>query len=241
MNRNDKVIIFVDGNYVYKSLKEEKNLEFIAAELVKLLEGAYSKLEGNNDLRRIYYYNTYPPLESDKSRKESVDKLIWQIENKAKLSLAEVQKEIGIMFSKHITKQEVLKKFNLTEEEFIAQEMFYNSSQQMKFYEKLQYGGWKVILKKLKKDKEGKYHQKGIDIYIASDMLSLAFEDGYDTAMLVSGDADFIEIVNKIQERGKLVYLSCFEHGKSWDLQKSCDGYINLDSIIGSILKERKK
>ncbi|MEI8350052.1 MAG: NYN domain-containing protein [Candidatus Omnitrophota bacterium] len=228
--RKDKVMIFVDGNYVYKCLEDiKKGLD--AKHLSLLLEAVFKKLNGDNDLRRIYYYNSYPPLESDKSRAEGVAKLIWQIENKTKKSLSDIQNEIKNMFTQHLPREEVLKKLGLTAQEFEAQALHKKSKQQMKFYEVLEYHGFKVILNKLKKDKYGHYYQKGVDIYIASDMLSLAFEHGYDTSVLVSGDADFIEVVNKIQEKGKRVILSCFECGKSWELQRICDDFICLDSI----------
>jgi len=240
IHRRDKVMIFVDGNYVYKCIeeankvlsKDNKRINFQAYELIELLNKAFQELKGENDLRRTYYYNSYPPLESDKSRKNSVDKLIWQIEAKTQMPLAKIQEKITELMHNGIAREQILKDLQLSEQEFIAQKMCFESSKQMKFYEVLQYRGPKVILKKLKKDNQGNYYQKGVDIYIASDMLSLAFENGYDVAMIVSGDADFIEVINKIQEKGKLVYLACFEEGKSFELQRICDGFICLDKLL---------
>lgn len=240
INRKNRVMIFVDGNYIYKCIEEKnkvlstesKRINLQARDLIELLHKAFLELPGDNDLRRTYYYNSYPPLESDKSRKESVDKLIWQIENKTNLSLFRVQERIAELIRKKTPFKDILKELNITEQEFNAQKIHFESTKQMKFYEVLQYNGPKVILKKLKKHKEGDYYQKGVDIYIASDMLSLAFENGYDMAVMVSGDADFIEVIDKIQEKGKLVYLACFEEGKSFELQRICDGFVCLDKLL---------
>ncbi len=41
--------------------------------------------------------------------------------------------------------------------------------------------------------------EKKVDINIAIDVVSLAYEDAYDTAVLVSGDGDFLPVVKKIK------------------------------------------
>ncbi|MCJ7646416.1 NYN domain-containing protein, partial [bacterium] len=68
--------------------------------------------------------------------------------------------------------------------------------------------------------------------YIASDMLSLAFRDAYDIAILISGDTDYVRVIDEIQELGKIVEVASFKYGKSWDLEKACDKYILLDPIV---------
>jgi uncharacterized LabA/DUF88 family protein len=49
------------------------------------------------------------------------------------------------------------------------------------------------------------FEEKGVDIDLAVDMLTGAFEDRYDTAILVSSDGDFKPVVQAIQRRGKRV------------------------------------
>ena len=49
------------------------------------------------------------------------------------------------------------------------------------------------------------FEEKGVDIDLAVDMLSGAFEDRYDTAILVSSDGDFKPVVQAVQRRGKRV------------------------------------
>ncbi len=58
-------------------------------------------------------------------------------------------------------------------------------------------------------------------------MLSFAFSDTYDTAILVSGDEDFMVIVEKIKELGKHVEVANL--GGSYFLKQAADRYIMID------------
>jgi len=44
--------------------------------------------------------------------------------------------------------------------------------------------------------------EKGVDTAIVTDLLSLAWESAFDTAILVSSDADMIPCVERVQEKG---------------------------------------
>ena len=74
------------------------------------------------------------------------------------------------------------------------------------------------------------YTEKGVDIKIASDMLKLAYNNSYDTAILVSGDGDFVPAVKGVQDLGKHVENAYFERGHSDYLFETCDNFILLDS-----------
>ncbi len=101
---------------------------------------------------------------------------------------------------------------------------------QQGFLNELQNMGIKVKTMPLKKTPEG-YIEKGIDILIATDMISLAFKNAYDTAVLVSGDSDFIPVIEKIQELGKRVENASFKRESSYNLRKICDDFILLDNF----------
>ena len=89
-------------------------------------------------------------------------------------------------------------------------------------------------------DKITYYTEKGVDIQIASDMLKLAYNDAYDTAILVSGDGDFVPAVEGIQELGKHVENAYFKKGRSDYLVEVCDKFILLDqSIISECLIDK--
>ena len=54
--------------------------------------------------------------------------------------------------------------------------------------------------------------EKKVDINIAIDIISLAYEDAYDTAVLVSGDGDFVPVVRKVKELDKNVEVWAFKY-----------------------------
>ncbi len=79
--------------------------------------------------------------------------------------------------------------------------------------------------------------EKGIDAAIATDLLSLAWEDVLDVAILVSGDSDFVPAVERIQEKGlKVVNATWRNHGH--ELAHACWASFDLDSVIGRLLRE---
>lgn len=79
-------------------------------------------------------------------------------------------------------------------------------------------------------EKRGDTHvEKGVDINIAVDMLELAYSDAYDTAILVSGDGDYVAAVEAIKRRGKHVENVFFQKGGSYHLSKSSDVFISLN------------
>jgi NYN domain len=51
---------------------------------------------------------------------------------------------------------------------------------------------------------------KGVDIALSKDLLSHAYLDNYDVAVLVAGDGDYIPLVDEVKRRGKVVYGSFF-------------------------------
>ncbi len=57
--------------------------------------------------------------------------------------------------------------------------------------------------------------EKGVDILLAVDMLKYAYDDLYDTAILVSGDGDFAAAVNAVKDRGKHVEHAYFKDAPS--------------------------
>ncbi len=96
-----------------------------------------------------------------------------------------------------------------------------------------------VILSKRKPrlDSEGKeYHTiKGDDINLALDMLADAYENKYDTAILISSDGDFVSLVRKVKLKGKKVELCYFTKCISNELLNEC---IENRAIDKKILKK---
>lgn len=74
----------------------------------------------------------------------------------------------------------------------------------------------------------GAYHEKGVDVQIAVDMLIGAYENLYDTAILLSSDTDLIPAIKKIKYMGKNVEYIGFAHKPSFGLQK----YATLSRLL---------
>jgi len=79
--------------------------------------------------------------------------------------------------------------------------------------------------------------EKKIDIKIAIDVISLAYEDAYDTAVLVSGDGDFIPVIKKVKELDKNVEVWAFKYSLANALKEELkqENLYYLDDILNRI------
>jgi uncharacterized LabA/DUF88 family protein len=98
---------------------------------------------------------------------------------------------------------------------------------------------FKVVLCTFKKiiEKDGtiKYGIKGDDVQLANDMVVGAYENKYDTAILVSGDEDFKPVVRTARRLGKKVENIFFRGGSSSRLRKTCNLSENIKFILDKI------
>ena len=63
-------------------------------------------------------------------------------------------------------------------------------------------------------------------------MISGAYENLYDVAVIVSGDEDFIPVINTLKRLDKKTENAFFMQTSSKTLRKLCDKVINLKNII---------
>ena len=78
--------------------------------------------------------------------------------------------------------------------------------------------------------------EKGVDSAILTDMFSLAWEEAYDVAILVSGDADLVPAVEKIQDRGlKVVNATWLGYGNN--LAKACWASFAIDPLVPQLTR----
>jgi len=103
-----------------------------------------------------------------------------------------------------------------------------------------------VVLCTLKKIKSGDekyvYFVKGDDVKMSNALIIGAVDNLYDTAIIVSGDEDFIDSVNIVRKRyGKRVGNAYFSRSSSSNLRKTCDFAINLNKIIDKVIKKEDK
>lgn len=71
--------------------------------------------------------------------------------------------------------------------------------------------------------------EKGIDASIAVDMLGNAFDNTYDTAILVSADGDFVPVVREVKRLRKQVENAYFPQSPATFLSQNCDHLISLN------------
>ena len=91
------------------------------------------------------------------------------------------------------------------------------------------------------KTSQGVPVEKGVDVMLATDLLYFAWNDFYDVAILVSGDADFAYAMQAVKNMGKHVEVAYFESGVSKDLLEVADNRHCLDRHFFSGLWARKK
>jgi len=72
------------------------------------------------------------------------------------------------------------------------------------FYEELSNQSGYVIKASFDKIASSGAIEKKVDINIAIDIISLTYEDAHDTAVLVSGNGDFVPVVKKVKELEKM-------------------------------------
>src|SRR5687767_1799901 len=95
--------------------------------------------------------------------------------------------------------------------------------------------GFRVVQKELKTFYDGT-RKANLDVEIAVDMLSLA--GCYDTAVLVSGDEDFVYAVNAVAYKGCRVEVAGFRSNTAPRLIDVADFFIDLGDIAELIRKD---
>ncbi len=68
----------------------------------------------------------------------------------------------------------------------------------------------------------GVYHEKGVDVQIAVDMLVAAYENIADRIILISSDTDLGPAIKKAREKGKIVEYVGFSHKPSVAMVSFC-------------------
>jgi len=95
--------------------------------------------------------------------------------------------------------------------------------------------GFRVVQKELKTFFDGT-RKANLDVEIAVDMLSLA--GSYDTAVLVSGDEDFVYAVNAVAYKGCRVEVAGFRSNTAPHLIDVADFFIDLGEIADMVSKD---
>jgi len=113
------------------------------------------------------------------------------------------------------------------------------SEGQTKFIDALRQSGVSVTVKtlKMRRDSSGKPRavEKGVDVALVTDLLSFAWEEAYDDAVLVSGDADYTGAVEKVKSKGRMVDVVAWKESLSRELKLVASKVVYIDDIIDKI------
>lgn len=76
---------------------------------------------------------------------------------------------------------------------------------------------------------------KGVDIALTKDLLSNAFMDNYDVAVVITGDADYRPVISELKRLGKTVCLMAVTEGSAnvnTELKRSADSFFPIDNAL---------
>ena len=78
------------------------------------------------------------------------------------------------------------------------------------------------------KQRGGTMVEKGVDVMLAVDLVTRAYRDQYDTAIIVSGDADFFPALQAAKDVGKHVEVAAFDTNISSEAARVADVHFKL-------------
>jgi uncharacterized LabA/DUF88 family protein len=83
------------------------------------------------------------------------------------------------------------------------------------------------------KKTKGQLKAKGVDISLSKDFLSHAFFNNYEVAVLISGDGDYVPLINEVKRLGKIVYVFSFSNsGLNPELELVSDRYFEMEPFF---------
>jgi len=91
--------------------------------------------------------------------------------------------------------------------------------------------------KPVQESPSGKKRQKGVDVFMYKEIVELAEADAYDKALIVSGDADFIDAIRKLKELKKKFEVWSFRISLSRFLMEEAgkENIHYIDTILDEI------
>lgn len=105
-------------------------------------------------------------------------------------------------------------------------EQLYNNQQRL--FRKLQKQNIQIVLGQLIQHPDKTYHEKGVDVRLAVEMIKFALQDKFDTAFLISSDTDLVPAVEEVLSLGKKVKYIGATDSQSFGLSKITGDYLIL-------------
>jgi len=116
-------------------------------------------------------------------------------------------------------------------------------SNQQKLLKHLSKNGLHYKLGYLLKYKNDVYHEKGVDVNIATHILIATYEDLADKIVVISSDTDLVPAISKAREKGKIVEYIGFKHNPSRRLMHECNKFrlLSKDDLVEYTKKSHKQ
>jgi len=107
---------------------------------------------------------------------------------------------------------------------------------QIGFHKALRGSGFHVETRPLVM-RDGKPMEKGVDVMLTTDLLTHAFKDNFDVAVIIGGDQDYIKALEEVKREGKRIVLVCFRNSFSTEIRQIADDFIFIDGIADVVGK----
>lgn len=113
------------------------------------------------------------------------------------------------------------------------------TADQLGFFKKLGYLGFKTRIKPLRETilpgGKKEWNEKGVDVALATELVANGMRHSFDWATIVSGDEDFCDAVEQVQSCGLRVEVVFFRHAFAEELKLRADRFRYLDELIEKI------
>ena len=73
---------------------------------------------------------------------------------------------------------------------------------------------------------------KSVDINLTTDLLRSAYTNGFDRALIITGDGDYIPVIQDAMRLGKQIYVGALSSGLHKELPLTGDHFFDLDPVF---------
>jgi uncharacterized LabA/DUF88 family protein len=80
--------------------------------------------------------------------------------------------------------------------------------------------------------KKREHRTRIVDIHLTIDAMRMAYTDQIEILCIVSGDGDFVPLIEEVKRRGKMVVVAALDSGRNEKLKTSVDRFIDLNPIL---------
>ncbi len=222
----------------------DKYIEFFLTKIKTLDKSKFEK-EELKLIKTMIYTGSYNSKLINKikwSCNKKIEEMQYIIDRERSL-LAEISKyNLNENINKKITDHvnNIIKVFNERKEFYIKriEKQIRNREGQRKFFEKINDNPFIELRTTVLKQADGEIYQKGIDVKLATDLVSLAHTGSYDIALILGGDTDLVECVKLVRKNlSKIVIVvAYYTEGDPLlssisDLKEAASYFINLKDL----------